>query len=349
MVKKRFMSIVAALGLVLTLALVPMASPVMAAEDTASGSFQVGNVAPTITSVEVIPAAGGIAVSSMTPGTAYKAKIVVNDANTVNDTAQVRVAIVFDSDDSDPTTDPGETGNTQTLACLKWVKSTDTWSISPTGGTPATTWSITSGSCTKPSDMTLTTGTWEFYFTVGKVATEGIGGAGNAGWDLFGEVNDGGTPVEMWDDRDLAMEWYGEVTVNTGSIDWGSVSPGMDFAEGDPSEEAGINITYLANGDYDEKVGASQNWTSASGNATLNVTEGTLGANEFALKADNTTTLASAVLVTASPTYTTIDNTGTQTDDDGEDVTTNSLWLKLGTPFTDATYTGTIYYQVANG
>lgn len=115
MVKKRFMSIVAALGLVLTLALVPMASPVMAAEDTASGSFQVGNVAPTITSVEVIPAAGGSAVSSMTPGTAYKAKIVVNDANTVNDTAQVRVAIVFDSDDSDPTTDPGETGNTQTL------------------------------------------------------------------------------------------------------------------------------------------------------------------------------------------------------------------------------------------
>jgi hypothetical protein len=348
MVKKKFISIVATLGLVLTLALVPVASPVMAAEGTASGSFQVGNVAPTITSVEVIPAAGGSAVTSMTPGTAYKAKIVVNDANTVNDTAQVRVAIVFDSADSDPVTDPGETGNTQTLACLKWVKSTDTWSISPTGGTPATTWSITSGSCTKPSNMTLTTGTWEFYFTVGKVATEGIGGAGNAGWDLFGEVNDEGTPVEMWDDRDLAMEWYGEVTVNTASVDWGSVSPGMDFAEDDPSEEVNINVTYLANGDYDEKVGASQNWTSASGNATLNTTASP-GAGEFSLKADNTTNLANAVNVTASPTYTTIDNTGTQTDDDGEDVTTNSLWLKLGTSFTEATYTGTIYYQVANG
>jgi len=345
---RKFVSIVATLGLMLALVLVPMAPPVMAAEDTATGSFTVGNAAPTITSVEVIPAAGGSAVTSMTPGTAYKAKIVVNDANTVNDTAQVRVAIVFDSDDSDPATDPGETGDTQTLACLKWVKSTDTWSISPIGGTPATTWSITSGSCTKPSDMNLTTGTWEFYFTVGKVATEGIGGAGNAGWDLFGEVNDEGTPVEMWDDRDLAMEWYGEVTVNTASVDWGSVSPGMDFAEGDPSEEAGISVTYLANGDYDEKVGASQNWTSVSGNATLNTTASP-GTNEFSLKADDTTNLASAVNVTASPTYAAIDNTGTQTDDDGEDVTTNSLWLKLGTSFNEATYTGTIYYQVANG
>ena len=76
---------------------------------------------------------------------------------------------------------------------------------------------------------------------------------------------------------------------------------------------------------------------------------GSPGANEFSLKADDTGTLASAVLVDASPTYTTIDDTGTQTDDDGEDVTTNSLWLKLGTPFTAATYSGTIYYQIADG
>ena len=348
MVKRKFISVVVTLGLVLALALVPMASPVMAAEGgTATGSFTVGNALPNITSVEVIPAAGGSAVTSMTPGTAYRARIVVTDANTVNDTAQVRVALVFDSNDSDPVTDPGETGNTHTLACLKWVKSPDTWSISPTGGTPATTWSITSGNCTKPSDMTLSTGTWEFYFTVGKVATEGTGGNGTAGWDLFGEVNDEGTPVEMWGDRDLAMDWYGEVSVNTASVDWGSVSPGMDFGEGDPSEEVNINVTYLANGNYTEKVGASQNWTSVSGNATLNIAASP-GADEFSLKADDTTNLTSAVNVTTSPTYTTI-ATGTQTDDDGNDVTTNSLWLKLGTPFTDATYTGTIYYQVASG
>ena len=51
----------------------------------------------------------------------------------------------------------------------------------------------------------------------------------------------------------------------------------------------------------------------------------------------------------ASPTYVTIDATGTQTDDDGDDVTTNSLFLKLGTPFVDAIYSGTIYFKIAEG
>ena len=340
---KKLVSMAAALVLLLSLA-VPVA---FADEDTVPGSFAAANVAPTITSVEVIPAGGGAAVTSMTPGTSYKAKIVASDANTVDDLDQVRVVIKFDSGDSDPTGEPGETGDTQTQACLKWVKSGDTWSISPTGGSPATTWSLTEVSCVKPSDMTQTSGTWEFYFTVGKVATEGVGGVGQDGWDLFGEVNDEGTPVEMWDDRDLAMDWYGEITVNTANVDWGSVSPNMDFGEGDPSEEAAISVTYLANGAYDEKVAASGTWDDGGSNTADLDNSGSPGANEFSLKADDTGTLASAVLVDASPTYTTIDDTGTQTDDDGEDVTTNSLWLKLGTPFTDATYSGTIYYQIA--
>jgi hypothetical protein len=197
--------------------------------------------------------------------------------------------------------------------------------------------------------MTLTTGTWEFYFTVGKVATLGTGGSGEDGWDLFGEVKDEGTPVEGWDDRDLAMDWYGEITVNTGSVNWGSVSPGMDFAEGDPSEEASISVTYLSNGAYDEKVAAEAQWDDGGSNTADLDNAGSPGQNEFSLKADDTGTLTSAVLVDAVSTYTTIDDTGTQTDDDGEDVTTNSLWLKLGTPFVDATYSGTIYYQIAEG
>ena len=48
MVKKKFISIVATLGLVLALALVPVTPPVMADEDTATGSFTVGNAVPTV-------------------------------------------------------------------------------------------------------------------------------------------------------------------------------------------------------------------------------------------------------------------------------------------------------------
>jgi hypothetical protein len=317
--------------------------------DTVGGTFTLANAAPTITSVEVIPAGGGSAVTSMTPGTAYKAKIVANDANTVDDITQVRVALVFDSGDSDPTTDPGETGDTHTLAALKWVKSGDSWSISPTGGSPATTWSITPASSVKPSDMTLTTGTWEFYFTVGKVATVADGGTGQDGWDLFGEVKDEASPVESWDDRDLAMEWYGEIDITTASVNWGSVSPGMDFAEGSPSEESGISVTYVANGPYDEQVAASGTWDDGGTNTADLDNAGSPEPNEFSLKADENGTLASAVLLDASPTYVTIDASGTQTDDDGDPVATNSLFMKLGTPFLDAVYSGTVYFKIAEG
>jgi len=106
--------------------------------------------------------------------------------------------------------------------------------------------------------------------------------------------------------------------------------------------------TYLANGAYDEQASASGSWIGSSNNATLEAT-GNPGANQFSLKAYNADTLVSAVLVNASPTYTTIDDTGTQTGESGDTVTTNTLWLKLGTTFVDDTYSGTIYYQIYDG
>lgn len=340
--KKIFISII--ISFVLLLSLMPISA--FAANDTTEGSFQTENLGPTITSVEIWDAAGTSPLTSMTPGTAYRAKIVAGDANTVDDIDQVRVAIVFDSTDSDPTTDPGETGNTQTLACLKWVKSTDTWSISPTGGTPATTWSITDTSCTKPADMNATQGTWEFYFTVGKVATEGIGGSGNDGWDLFGEVNDEVTSVELWGDRDLAMDWYGEIAVNTENINWGTLTAGTGFSDG-INEQGSISVTYIANGNYAAQVQSAATWSGASYNATFDETGACAYANEFSLKAFISDTYTSAVQVDDT-TGVTIDSTGVQTDDDGTDVTSNTLWMKLASSFQGDTYQGLITYIIAN-
>ncbi len=47
--------------------------------------------------------------------------------------------------------------------------------------------------------------------------------------------------------------------------------------------------------------------------------------------------------------YATTDDTGAQTAEAGDTVGTNTLWLKLGSPFTDNTYSGTIYFRIANG
>ena len=80
---------------------------------------------------------------------------------------------------------------------------------------------------------------------------------------------------------------------------------------------------------------------------TSGQSSGSPSANQFSLKADDTATLGSAMLVNVSPSYTTIDNTGTLTGESGDNITTNTLWLKLGTPFAIATYSGTIYWQIA--
>lgn len=157
----------------------------------------------------------------------------------------------------------------------------------------------------------------------------------------------GGTPGTLYDGSDYDMNWYGEVIINTANVNWGSLAPGTDF--GEPSKQTGISITYIANGAYDEQVAASTPWIDGGSNsATLDI-DGSPGGSSFSIKADDTSTLGSAVFVATTAAYATIDDSGEQTGESGDTVTTNTLWLALGTPFVDATYNGTIYYKIADG
>jgi len=137
------------------------------------------------------------------------------------------------------------------------------------------------------------------------------------------------------------MNWYGEITVNTPSVDFGTVAPGSDFSD---NPKTGISVTYICNGSYSQQVKVSSPWT-GDGNSVLLNAAGTPGPGEFSMKADDTATLGSAVLVFTS--YITID-TGTQTSESGNTESTNTLWLKLGALGMPAvTYNGTIYYGIA--
>jgi hypothetical protein len=330
-------SIIAVISLVLAL------SPgvAFAAEGgTAAGSFGCGNSAPDVTVVTLYNVADET-VTSMTPQMEYYVKVTISDANTLNDLDTVKVYIYYDAngvyDDGDR---PG-TGNTQTCAILTWTNPS-TWTIDPTGG--GATW--TQETSTVPT-LTGASGDFEFHFKPGKVATESPDADE---WHIYA-VADDGTATDSLYQEDCNMAWYGEITVNSGTVNWGSVTAGMDFGEGAPSENGSISVKYLANGAYDEKVAANSSWTGVpSGTATLNAS-GTPSANEFSLKADDTGTLpgGSNGLVTASPSYITIDDSGALTTESGDTVATNALWLKLGTPFSAATYSGTIYYQIADG
>jgi len=303
---------------------------------TSSGSFQCGNVAPTVNSITCNWS------TTMTPQAYYQITLDVTDANTLNDLDTITVYIYYDANGEYNTGDRPGSGNVSTCAILEW-ENPSTWTIDPSA---STTWGKVESNCSVPT-LSASNGNFIFAFQPGKVARETPGADE---WHIYVVADDGTATGDNYKENQ-EMAWYGEITVNTGSVNWESVNPNQDFQEGDPSEEGSISVKYVANGAYDEKVAASSSWTGApSGTAALDA-EGTPSANEFSLKADDTGTLPSGSdgLVTASPAYITIDNAGDFTAEAGDTQTNNALWLKLGTPFTSATYSGTIYYQIADG
>jgi hypothetical protein len=267
--------------------------------------------------------------------------VTVTDNNTLADLSTVKVTIFYDADGTYAPGDVPSSGNTTTAAILTCtVGDTPSWAIDPSD---STTWTIETDSCVQPT-LTNNTGDFWFHFKPGKVATET---ADSDKWHIHAEADDGGgSPGTGYQDN-RTMNWYGEVVGNTVNINWGSVNPGSDFSES--TKQTGISITYIANGAYDVQVAASGSWTgNPSGTAVLDA-YGTPSGNEFSLKTDDTITFDNAVLLAASPSYTTIDDTGLQTSESGDKVTTNTVWLKLGTPFTVSTFSGTIYYRIAEG
>ena len=248
----------------------------------------------------------------------------------------VEVKLFFDSAGTDPS-EAGFSANAQTCAILTWTRGGGPeWDITPA----STTWAVNTAGCSKPSDALLQ-GNWVFSLKIGKVATYSTGAAD---WDIFAEAVDYNSATSSDYLRDIEMNWYGEISINTVDVTWESVAPGTDF--GDATKQTDISVTYIANGSYYERVATSGNWTGTFGTAELN-TAGSPGNMQFSIKAENTDNLTTAVLVTAYPTYVTINNTGTQTGESGTSVTTNTLWLKLGVITTDS-FSGTVFYMISS-
>jgi hypothetical protein len=320
--------------------MIPM--PVRAADSgSSSGQFQVGNAAPTVTSVELWTTGGAPATTNdLTPLVEYNIKVDVSDGNTLDDLSTLTVRIFYDADGSYSAGDEAGAANTTTRAILTWTNGGGPWSIDPAA---STTWLLVTANCVAPT-LNSGSGVFQFHFKPGKVATETTA---PAKWHIFA-IADDGTATANATDQNNNMNWLGEITVNTGSVNWGTLSPGTDF-NGASNNQTGISVTYLSNGAYDEEIAASANWTGASTNATLDATGSCTNANEFSLKANDTYTLGSAILIKASPTYDVIDDTGTQTGESGDTVATNTLWLKLSSIFMPETYSGTIYYKIVDG
>ena len=300
-----------------------------------TGSFTVGNAAPVLTEAATLYNSGHTGtVTSMTPQTAYEVKVSVADAGTIDDLNTVIVSIFYDADSDNDTADIPAAG---TQACFIMTctvgGANGTWAGNPSS---STSWSIDSDNCVQPS---LTAGSGDFYFrfTPGKVATEATD------WDVYVVVTDDNSANDTYYDAgNYDMQWYGEINVTTASVDWGSVTAGMDFT--DPAADQTVEVNYIANGAWDASVATGGTWNSA----TLDP-DGGPAANYFSLKAWRSASEPSADFVTTTNTDCVIDDTGTQTGESGSTNSANTLYLDLGTPFVDGAYSGTITFYVSNG
>jgi PKD repeat protein len=302
--------------------------------------------APTVTELEIYTdSACTNPVTSMSPLTTYYARARVNSADKLSYLQTVQVTLFYVSDNSTPAAPTS--GNTQSCAILTCtVGAMPIWSSdfgSPPS--PTTTWQIVTDNCSQPADLTAPTGYWKFAFIPGKVAHESIS---PAHWDAQGKATNKSAPPQSGEQykRGKGMNWYGEITVSTPSVAWGSVPLGLKFGDA-PNPKTPISITYIANGNYYQDI-KSDNWTSGGETVTLDTTGGNPpgSAGQFALKAnaisDNTT------WVTVTRGYNHTSSSGTITSEAGNTVTTNTLWLSLSQAgILPVTYTGAIYYQIA--
>ena len=315
-------------------------------EDTATGTFSNNNV-PSITYVKLYDTGGAPAeVTAMTPQVQYAAWVLVTDADLKADLTTIVVKIYYDST-TEGTTEAeydGKSAATQTCAIITWTQSSGVFALTTMAGT---TWAL--GACVEPATLA---DPFKFLFTVGKVATEATGAVADD-WQIAAKVTDDSSQAD-WeaDSNGSTMNWYGEISGVSGTVDWGTVNPGMPIGEGAPSEKTlGVTVNYISNGAYDEKVKTVATWPDVPDNtadATLDEDGTDLTANAFSLKADDIATLGSDVFVTAAAGVA-IDVTGTQTPEAGDNVATNTLWLQLASTFIKDTYSGTITYIIADG
>ncbi len=310
-------------------------SGVLAATDTVSGQFLTSQNAPIVT-VTLYNSDGSSEVTDMTPGTAYDVKVNVTDADGLANLNTVTLKVWYDADGGTPTSgefDAITAGNATTAIIYTWTESSGSFAFTEESGS-----SWAEGSSSAPSSLP---GDFEFKFTVGKIATETTG---SANWQIAAKVLDDDPNTTFAYDADTGtndMNFYSEIVVASGSVDWGTVASGMDFIEGDPSEENVGSITYIANGTYNKKVSTTANWSTT---AILDEAGSCSNPNEFALKADDTGTLSSAVLVTTAGA--TI-GSGTITGESGSTDATNGLWLKLASAFAGGSFSGTITYTIS--
>lgn len=334
--KRDILALVVVVAIIL--AMIPTMVLAASNEGSITGEYTLGDSAPTVDNVTLYTTANATA-TTMIPETEFVVKVTVTDNNTLRDLDNVTVTIFYDADGSYDNVTVPTTGNPKTCGIIT-CSSSDNWSThswaTDFGG--STRWAFDNVSSAIPTSMGASTGTFEFYFTPGAVATMTVD---PSRWHINATAVDSSSKSGTNYQANLLMAWYGELDITPATnVTWTNPTAGMT----DKAADANVSVTYIANGTYYSKVAATGTW----GSATLVPDNSTLGSNAFRLKAYYNDTVGSAQIVQSYSTYSASIYSGGQTTEAGQLVDTNTLWLSLGSPFTNGTYSGTIYYKISN-
>jgi hypothetical protein len=213
--------------------------------------------------------------------------------------------------------------------------------LTPTGG--GSTWAM--GTCEVPGALP---GMFKFYITPGKVATAtAVGDL----WQVGAEVEDDAGKTEFkYDTQGTAMNFYGAASLpeTPTLVDFGTVTSGTGFGD-DVNEFAVDTVTYIANGDYNEKISTGATWDDGTNDATLDPTGACTNSDEFALRADDVAAYVegNTVLVTTSGATINAGQSG-PTAEAGDAQVDYNVWLKVSEDYTVTSdpYEGTITYAI---
>jgi hypothetical protein len=287
----------------------------------------------------------------MTPQTGYYVQIVAGDGNTIDDISQIDIWIFRDDNAGDDGA-PAGAWDADHEAIYRWAKSGDVWSMQNSSAT--TTWSITTGSCDKPVTMTATSGEWNLYFTVGKLAQESDGSA--AEWDVKVTVTDTQAGAASSTIYSKSMGAYSSLSLSSATIGFGDIALGGTAAIATPVAKY-VTLVAIANDTFALGAKSSSPWTNGGSNATLDI-DGSPAASAFSLTQDNAGDGSGHPITPQYVTTSTADITGLG----GVSRTSTSAGASEGTTDTNmymdcilgasgliyGTYSGTITYTITN-
>jgi hypothetical protein len=329
---RKFVSLVITAALIIATVMAMIVPRVArAAEDTVSGSFEVNDGSFNVDNVTIWSMAPA-EVTEMSPHTDFHVKVDITNTSGLDKLSEVKVILFYESDGAYTAGDEVGSDAAADHATFKWTPGSG--GLFEIVGPLTTKWNCSDAGSIQPSSLLVTEDAFEFHITVGDVATFT---ATTDHWYAYAIATD----VEGTDEfvtGDLTMAWYGAIAAGA-SVTWAAAAPGTGYTQQD------VSVNYIANGDYVKSARASATWTTGAVTADL-TDDDTLGANEFALKIDDQNTSEPGVGSRVTSSYEPI-GSDYQTDEAG-DTDTSGLWLKLGSPFTKGTYTGTVYFQISN-